>query len=175
MVLKLPPVDVYRAPFVEPIGHLAMQAAYAEEQLAALCAAIPFKGSNQQMTEEEAAHQLRNWGSRAEAFVTARLNLLDPETRALVAEPIARYIALRDRRHRVIHDAVTLGLWGEGKETYVQPLGSEFRRDGQQTTRILNPITPEDVADLACQMHDAYKDIEFWTWQIDDLPSSEDD
>src|SRR5438132_135150 len=44
--MKLPPVDVFRAPFIEPLGHLVMQAAYAEDALIELLPSAPLSADH---------------------------------------------------------------------------------------------------------------------------------
>ena len=72
MQLTLPPVDCYRMPFVEPLGHLAMQAAEAESAMIELCTLASLIGRLDNATlevkyEARVAQQgkviacLRNW------------------------------------------------------------------------------------------------------------------
>jgi hypothetical protein len=163
--LRLPPVDEYRAPFVQPIGHLAMQAAHAEDELVTMCACIPKNRAPGQMTRDAAAHRLRNWPDAIQ-FIHERVSLIaEPGVRANAEDAVARYIALRDRRHRAIHDAVSIGIFGKGDDYQVVPLGIEYRRNDRQSTTMLQyRITPELLADLACQMYDVQKDLNAVTY-----------
>lgn len=165
--LRLPPVDEFRAPFVQPIGHLAMQAAHAEDELVTMCACIPRNFAPEQMSRDAAAHKLRNWPA-AEDFIAERIALIaESHIKAKAQDAVTRYLALRDKRHRAIHDAVSLGIFGQGEEYEVVPLGVEYRRnDRHSTTMLLNRVTPEHIADLACQLYEVQKDLNAVTYYL---------
>lgn len=158
--MRFPPVDVYRAPFIEPIGHLAMQSAHAEDALITLCANIPFEGSPDQMSEGDAAHRLRHWNEDACAFIRNRLSLIcDTDLRKRAEDVVERYASLRMKRHRAIHDAVEVGIHETGDAVVVHALSKEYRREKITTSMRLNSITPEMIADLACQIYDVQQDL----------------
>ena len=155
--MKLPHVDVYREPFIVPLGHLAMQAARAENELIALCA----RTSNPPISDADAAHALRNWGAPAKAFALSRLDLIsDAAQRDRALDAFHRYDALRDARHRAIHDAVEVGIEGDGPLYSVVPLSIQHKRTDRATTvRTLTKITPEAIADLACEYYEVQQDF----------------
>lgn len=157
--LRLPPVDVYRAPFVEPIGHLAMQASKAEQLVFDLCAAIPFDGSPDQLHPGEAEQKCRNWTAKAEEFVADRLALLSQDTtREAAATAINTFLRIKEFRNRVIHDAVEVGIDFDGKAF---ALAVQYHRDGKNRTEVfLHPVTPEQIADLAYEFYELCKDLE---------------
>lgn len=165
--MRLPPVDVYRAPFIEPIGHLAMQAAHAEDALITLCASIPSEDSPDQISPGDAAHRLRHWNDEVRVFIEKRLSLIgDPDLRKQAEDAIERYASLRISRHRAIHDAVEVGIYETGEAVVVHPLSVEYRREKISTSKRLNPITPEMIADLACQMYDVQQDLKAVTYSL---------
>jgi hypothetical protein len=170
--MELPPTDIFREPFVIPLGHLTMQAAYAEKHLISLCAGAPGEGKPAEMSEEEAAHALRNWDQSGKAFALERANLIaKPHLRDSAIEAIDRYDALRLARHRAIHDAISIGIFEEGEKNYaVRPLAVEYRRTGKATTTHIREITPEAVADLAMQLNDVQKTFEFIVYAINSSP-----
>lgn len=156
MPLRLPPADVYRAPFVEPIGHLAMQAAQADQAIISLCAAVPFDGSPSQMKPSETEVLLRNWTDKSRAFVTSRLKLIsNPELREQASQSIARFERLRNARNRVIHDAVEVGIDFDGT---THSLAVEFRK-GEGV--FLHTVTAEQIAALACEVYELNQDLKF--------------
>lgn len=163
MALRLPPVDVYRAPFIQPIGHLAMQAALAEDALIGMCAEIPASFAEEQMNYGAAAHELRNWGGPAESFIASRLALLADELRAQAEDAVSRYAKLRLQRHRAVHDAVTVGIFGSAEYYYVEPLAVAYIREGKSTVQSVTKVTPEAIAELACELYEVQQDLQLVT------------
>lgn len=169
--MRLPPVDVYRAPFVEPIGHVTMQAAYAEEELINLCSVVPHDGSPLQLAVEVVAKRLRNFTASAEEFINERLSLIaEDHVKAEALDAVSRFLQLRTGRHRAVHDAVTIGIFeAEGDKYVVQPLGVEYRTasdDKSKAEQLLYTITPEQVAELACELHEVQKDFSSIAYMI---------
>lgn len=170
--MHLPPVDQYRADFVVPIGHLAMQAAYADDNLISLCARIPFDGSEHQLPPQDVAHKLRNLSPQAKEFISQRLGLIvDKDVRDQATETVDRLFALRDKRHRAVHDAIAIGIFGDNGKYEAKPLSVEYRREAGSTSVILTQISPDQIAALACEMYEVQKDLEFLAQQLQ--PSSE--
>ncbi|MCJ9752152.1 hypothetical protein MOV61_15645 [Neorhizobium sp. BETTINA12A] len=166
-VLRLPNVDEFRQPFIEPLGHLAMQAAYADNELIELCSQIPSEGSPHQMRLEDVAQKLRNWDKKAEAFVRLRIHMIaDAGLRDQALDALTRFETLRTQRHRAIHDAIEVGISGSGDMYDVSALAVEYRRGKQSTTVSLNAVTPEVIADLACQLYDLQRDINSVTYAL---------
>lgn len=163
MKFKLPPVDVYRAPFVEPIGHLSMQAAQADQAVVALVAAIPFDGSPDQLAPLDVDARLRNWTEQARLFALSRLSLIpDPDLRAQAEEAIKKFEWLRNARNRVIHDAVGIGLDFDGS---AHALAVEYRK-GHGI--MLHKVTADQVAALACDLYELNQDLQFIVSKVRD-------
>ncbi|MBP2558006.1 hypothetical protein J2857_000757 [Neorhizobium galegae] len=166
-VLRLPNVDEFRQPFIEPLGHLVMQAAYADNELIELCSKIPSEGSPHQMPPEEVAQKLRNWDQKAKAFVHLRINMItDDRLRDQASDALTRFDTLRTQRHRAIHDAVEVGIFGSGDTYEVSALALEYRREKSCTTVSLNTVTPEVIANLACQLYELQRDLNSVTYAL---------
>lgn|GEM_PF-2532917 len=159
MVLKLPPTDIYRSPFVEPIGHLAMQAARADQNVYMLCATVPFDGSPLQMHPGETEKRLRNWtDKRSQAFLRDRLDLISgTATKEQALQAMEAYERLRLARHRVIHDAVEVGI---GQDGTAFALAVEYRKETPDRSEVyLHHVTPDQIAALACEVYDLNQDL----------------
>lgn len=142
--MRLPPVDVYRAPFIEPLGHLVMNAAHAENSLIELCALVNGDGQDadgRRAAYEVAAAKLRNWGAPAQTFVAETLNrIVDADLRTAAIDALAQLEASREDRHRAVHDAVDVGLYEEdGEKWSVAPLRTRYHKSGE---REITPVTP---------------------------------
>ena len=160
--MRLPPVDIYRAPFVLPLGHLTMQAAYADLELIGLCAIVPFEGSDLQMQGVEVAARLRNWGPSTVEFVVQRLLMIgDENIRSQAMEAFQRFQFLREQRHRMIHDAIELGLFEEPGGYEVGALQVQYIKAGKgNSVRQLERVSPEAIAALACEFYELHKDLD---------------
>jgi hypothetical protein len=157
--LRLPPVDVYRQPLVEPLGHLVLQAAYLDNALYAFIALMRPLGP--ETTAEQVAHRLRNWNG---AFVSDAVGraILDPLLRSDVLTYFSRVAEGRERRHRMVHDAMELGLDdapGGGYEAIILKEGYE-RTSKQHTVRRLSRVTAEDIAALAFELYDLRLEVD---------------
>lgn len=158
--MNLPPVDVYRRPFVEPLGHVVLNSALADNWLLELCAVINGKSlDTARSAYEEAAVVLRNWDARARAFVEETLSkIADAEVQRDAKDAVARFDAAREDRHRAVHDAVDVGIFEEGDGGYrAAALRTRYLKTGH---RELVEIAPEDVATLAYRFYDIAKDLE---------------
>jgi hypothetical protein len=158
-VLELPPSDIYRSPFVEPIGHLAMQAARADQNVYTLCATVPFDGSPLQMHPGETEKRLRNWtDKKAQTFLKTRLELIsEAATRNQALQAMNNFERLRLARHRVIHDAVEVGIDLEGK---AYALAVEYRKETPDRSGVyLHRVTPDQIATLACEVYELNQDL----------------
>lgn len=150
--LRLPPVDKYRLPFIEPLGHLVLNAARADNALINLVAAV----SN--TSPSAVAHTLRNWGPETRAWVLQAINRVDDADDDLADQAkalVATFHELRERRHRAVHDAVEVGIFGGPEGGYeVRPLHEGYVRSGKTTAYRLEPVTPKALAALAYELHD---------------------
>lgn len=166
--MRLPNVDQFREPFVLPIGHLAMQAAYAEAQLIGLC-------STTSLPEAEpigaVTKKLRNWTESAKRYAVRRALLIrDEGIRHAAIEAIGRYDDLREQRHRAIHDAIDVGLEGEEDSGYaVVPLGVQNAPSTRHEVGgpRLYQLTAEKLAELACELEDVQKTFAMIIWHLE--------
>ncbi|WP_157928859.1 hypothetical protein [Pararhizobium haloflavum] len=168
--MHLPPVDEYRAPFIEPLGHLAMQAAYADNNLINLCAVIPFEGSPNNLAIEVSAAELRNWNRESRQFVRDRIALISqPDLRQSANALVDRFSNLRMQRHRAIHDAIDVGLFGnERAGYYAKPLAIEYAQPRKEPPQQrFNAVTPDKIAALACEFYELQKDLDMIAFQLD--------
>lgn len=162
--LRLPPVDIYRAPFVEPIGHLAMQAARTEQLIISLLGAIPFDGFDQQMSHGAVEPKTRDLQSDS-AFILERLSLIDnADLRKQVGEAIDQFKRLKEFRNRVIHDAVEVGISMEGKAF---ALAVAYQREKRNPSVVhLHPVEAHQIAELACEFYELNQDIDALLYRI---------
>lgn len=166
--MELPQVDEFRKPFVEPLGHLTMQAAYAELRLIELCAspALP-----EAPTIGVAGHKIRNWGEKARKFVQKRIeHIQDEGIRNSAFDAVGRYDQTRQQRHRAIHDAIDVGIDGNADDGYaIVLLGTQTiaKSHNQIGGTLYRDISVEPVAALACELEDIQKTIEFIVWQLE--------
>src|SRR5687768_16290142 len=101
--MRLPPVDEYRAPLVEPLGRVALHAARLDNALIEFIALLlPFRTGT---TTARVAHELRNWNPDFLFRAIDRVVTIPGLTSDL--HDFVRHLGdLRERRHRVIHDAM---------------------------------------------------------------------
>jgi hypothetical protein len=173
--MKLPSLGRAFEPLIVPFGHLAIVAALAEEEMFALCASLPFPGSPDEVDIEEAAHKLRNWNW---SYINERLALItDADTRELVLNAITRFEAAREKRNRLIHDALIPSLKGGAGQSYeLEMQAREFRRIDRQTSKLFyNPVDADQVAALACEMDRCRDQLSFVGTLLIDPPSLDDD
>lgn len=161
--IALPPVDKYRRPLVEPLGYMVLHAAWFENRLYSFIALLlPFGPDT---TLEQVAHKLRNWDS---AFLvqTVRDAIVDDQLVDDLVEFFDRVDGVRDDRHRLVHDAMEVGIMpigefgGDGGWRAVL-LREEYSRLGKsRTERKLTSITPDRVAAVASAFYDLGIEIE---------------
>ncbi|MDB5472781.1 MAG: hypothetical protein JWP99_84 [Devosia sp.] len=155
--MKLPPVDVYRKAFIEPIGHLAMQAAYTDGRLIELCASIP-----EPMEVSGVAGKLRNWDEKAKELVRQRFQLIpDSAERCLAFSCAQTFGMLRLRRNRVLHDAIGVAIYDEESGYRIGALQVQYPAQKEAVKkRQLSPVRPEDIAALACEFYELHRNLE---------------
>ena len=141
-----------------------MQAAYADGHLFAMISECSRLDGTAGMSIDEAAHELRNWDDKAEATVERYIERIANEgLRTDAEDAVARYGKLKQRRNRVIHDALEVGIFGTEQTGYVtKPLSVEYRRDrhAKITKTWLHEVTPEEIAKLACQLFEVQQDLD---------------
>jgi len=158
--MQLPPVDQYRLPLVEALGTVVLHAAWFENALIEFIAMLlPF---GPETTTEQVAHRLRNWDL---------LFLLDSIERAIadreLAVDLAAFVSradeVRARRHRVIHDAVEVGIEEHADGGYRTILMTEgyVKQVGKKASdRSLNRTTVLDIAQLAWEFYNLRIEID---------------
>jgi hypothetical protein len=160
--MRLPPVDIYRRPFIEPLGHLVLFAAKADHALIDLVViGLPL---GEDTTQERVSEKLRNWGKDAKAFAVQAVSSVDNEAFVQRAKAlIESYDKLREKRHRAIHDAVEPGIFtdddGSGLAS-VAPLRVGYVKANGVTSLRIDVVTPESVAELAYEFYDLAADLE---------------
>lgn len=156
--LRLPPLDEFRRPLVEPLGHLVLQAAYLDNALYSFVAMmLPF---GEETTVEQVAHRLRNWDS---AFV--KESVARAISDAALVEDVLDYFdrvgEARDKRHRMVHDRMEVGLDDGPDGLQAILLREGYQRSSKQSSvRKLNRVTPEEVATLAFALYDLRLEID---------------
>lgn len=152
--MNLPPLDAYRQPLVEPLGHLVLQAAYLDHALYQFVAMLlPFGPDT---TVEQVAQELRNWKAD---FVAKAINdaIPDEDLAKDLHEFMGRVGEARDKRHRMIHDAMELGLDdapGGGFRAIILREGYQRSVKHRQTFRTLARLEPDEIAALAFRFYD---------------------
>lgn len=159
--MNLPPLDVFRQPLVEPLGHLVLQAAYLDNALYSFVAMLlPF---GPYTTAEQVAHKLRNWDA---AFIDKAIDEAIPDADLVkdLHDYVQRVGEVRELRHRMIHDAMEVGLDdapGGGYRAII--LREGYQRSPVHrghTFRTLARLEPDDVAALAFQFYDLRGEID---------------
>lgn len=157
--MRLPPLDVFRQPLVEPLGHLVLQAAFLDNALYAFIAMLlPFGPDT---TVEQVAHRLRNWDAD---FINQAITDAIPD--ATLAADLRDYVVqvgkAREQRHRMVHDAMEVGLDDDpsgGLRAIVLREGYE-RLSKHGSVRRLTRLEPDEVAALAYRFYDLREDID---------------
>lgn len=157
----LPPVDEYRQPFIEPLGHLLLHAAALDNALVELCSMLAEPGTDEPMLPTVAG-RLRNWTEDTRLFVEQTFaTITDDHWRGEALRMLARFVALREERHRAVHDAVDVGIFGDAVDGYeVRPLRVGFPRVGRDTIFHVVQVTPESIATLAVAIYELKEDVE---------------
>jgi len=161
--LRLPPVDDFRRPLMEPLGCLILHAAWFDHALIDFMALL--RGPDTSSTE--VAHKLRNWDS---SFLTETIDAANVDNQLAVDLHafIGRVEVLRKRRHRVVHDAIEVGADGNSADGYVAMLLREgFERHGKErSAHRLTKVTPEEIAAIACTYYDFQLEIDTFVGRL---------
>ncbi len=165
--LRLPPVDFFRKPFIEPLGVLAFWAAHLEHAVIEFAASThmledgPTAADLDPSTVARAAKNLENWNR---GYLDGRLGALPDEWRGEVRAIIDRIEAVREDRNRLLHDMIDLGVEEASAGGYVVvPLKAGFPRKAPLRGLQLEPISPAIVAAVAMEAYEACKDLEMVT------------
>ena len=159
---RLPPLDDYRRPFVVPIGHMAMQAARVDNLLIELIATVP-RPPNPQPGIAEVGARLRNWGPDQAHYVEETLALVEVDAvrdQALLL--VDRFTALRDLRHRAVHDAIEVGIspTEDGKWQGRAISVGYLRPKHGQPRQAISQVSVELIGHLAMQLYALGQEIE---------------
>jgi hypothetical protein len=161
--MRVPPLDVFRQPLVEPLGHLVMQAAYLDNALYSFVALL----IGPETDSAQVAHELRNWDARfVDDAIAAAIS--DKELATDLHNYVRRVGEARDERHRMIHDAMEVGLDDApqgGFQAIILREGYQ-RRTKHETVRTLTRVTPDEVAALAYRFYDLRIEVDtlFGRW-----------
>lgn len=160
--MRAPSVDEFRQPFVEPLGHLVLNAAQADMALLELCAIVNRMGTDEaseQAAYAEAARKLRNHDKKTEVYLTATIEKIEGgHWKQAAADAIARFVEARKERHRAIHDVVDVGAFGNGTDGYYAlPLRRKYKPTGELQ---VSKITPTDIMQLAHRYHIIWMDLD---------------
>ncbi len=161
--LRLPPVDVYRQPLIEPLGYMVLHASWFENRMFSFIGLLlPFGPDT---TLEQVAHKLRNWDLPWLEKVV-RGAIVDEQLLEDVVEFLGRVERVRGNRHRLVHDAMEVGILpigqlGDGGGYRAVLLREEYAKvDKSRSIRQMTPVTPEDVAQVAYAFYDLGLEID---------------
>lgn len=157
--MRLPPVDIYRRPFVVPLGHLTLFSAQVELLLAD-CIAFITAGSDRNSTVphfENAADRVRNWVPDKALVGLENLTALESHHQISFFDCLRRFGELRLKRNRYIHDAVEVG-WDDVDGS--QPLHVGYEKVAKKTRYSVRPVTPEAIAELAVEYSELRADLD---------------
>lgn len=152
--LPLPPVDEFRQPFIEPLGHVTLQAAYLEQNLVRLSALLetPPKHRFQNPIPTEGSVKLND--ARFEKRLLAAVKAHHPLGNG-AAKKVREAFELRKRRNRFIHDAaeVLYELQADGRLT-VAVHARRPNADPAKGEAYLTKVEPHQVASLALDIYE---------------------
>lgn len=166
-MVRLPPVDSFRLPLIEPLGHLVLHAAWLDNELIEFVAMLLPYGPD--TTVEQVAHELRNWNAE---FLKRTIDRAAPN--AGLASDFHQFVdrlkALRDRRHRAIHDAMEVGIDTSGSDGRARSilLSEGYQRKGKMSEHALSPVTPEDIGAIASEYYDMRLEIDVFLGRLYD-------
>lgn len=163
--MRLPIVDQFRQPFIEPLGYLVMFAAKADGELVRMICA----SRGEAVGANVVAHELRNWTAEAKGYVLAALSeIADGDLRQNAVALIDTFESLRDRRHRAVHDTWEVGIFGSEEDGYeVRPLRVGFvRQDKATTVESIVEVAASEIAALACEYEDLARDFGTVTYTL---------
>lgn len=161
--LRLPPVDVYRQPLIEPLGYMVLHASWFENRMYSFISLLQPFGPD--TTLEQVAHKLRSW-DRPWLELVVRDAIIDEQLFEDVVEFLGRVDRVRSDRHRLVHDAMEVGILpigqlGDGGGYRAVLLREEYSRvDKSNSIRQIIPVTPEDVAAVASAFYDLGLEID---------------
>lgn len=157
--MRLPNVDQYRQPFVEPLGYLTLLAARVD-LLMTDCIAIIFAGSDPHASGslfEKAADRIRHWVAADSRKGLSNIGLLDAHAQDLIHDCLERYGKLKESRNRYVHDAVEVG-WDSHEGVSLLKIG--FPKVQKKTSYSVESVTPDDIAALACEFGELRADLD---------------
>lgn len=157
--LRLPPVDEHRQPLIEPLGHLILQSSWFDNALIEFIALLlPF---GLDTTSTQVAHELRNWNDK---FVRCTIEgaIGDHELVTDLHQFIDRVARLRERRHRMVHDAIEVGIEPRPSGGFRAVLLREGyqRRSKVHSEHQVDAVTPDEVVALAWAYYELRMEID---------------
>ncbi len=165
--VRLPPVDCFRKPFIEPLGVLAYWAAQLEHGVIEFCASTHMLDAGATAPDLDAsavaraAKKLENWNRK---YLDERLSARPSAWQREAIAVIDRVEAVRENRNRLLHDMIDLGVEEASAGGYVVvPLKAGFPRKAQHPGLQLEPISPSMIASVAMEAYEACKDLEMVT------------
>jgi hypothetical protein len=163
--LTLPPVDQYRWPYIQPLGCLTLLAAQCDNELIDLIA-LARSGSREKISDsdyEAAADLVRHWKPNTEHEIVSSLNVDDVHFVNSIKQALQQFGRLRDRRHRAIHDAVSLG-WDDDHGLLAITVG--YPKKKGRATFTIEEVGPEVIAALACEFGELHADLEHCLYML---------
>lgn len=157
--MRLPTVDEYRQPFIEPLGYLTLFVARVD-LLMTDCIALALAGGDPEApasSYESAAARVRRWPNANPLKGLESIARLPPQIQLPFGDCLARFSDLRDRRNRFVHDAVEIG-WDE--DTGASTLKIGFPKVSGHPLYVAEPVTPDDIAALACEFGELRADLD---------------
>lgn len=154
--MRLPPLDEYRQPLVEPLGHLVLQAAYLDNALYSFVAML----WGPQVGIEDVANRLRNWDP---GYITAAVDdaIEDQRLAGDLKDYVSRIGRARDQRHRMIHDAMEVGVDDSSGRYRIIILREGYVRHSKgMTEHRFVRVEPEEVAALAMEFYELRIEID---------------
>jgi hypothetical protein len=110
----------------------------------------------------DASELTRHWRASEVAKILASLRLPDDDHLVqTVDDCLRRYGALREKRHRAIHDALVVGYdYDQGAVT----LAVGYLKAAGKTTYAIGTITPEDISAIARDFGELRADLDHCLW-----------
>lgn len=165
----LPPVDKYRAPFIEPLGHVVLWAARAEAAWVDLLATIMdgVETAPLDKLRAEASRLVSPW--KHDEVLQILVSLAEG---AVQAKKLARtHDRLRLKRNRVVHDVAAVLIAPDDEDPTKGRVAVGFVqqprvRHGSAPSQVVLQTDLQEVADLAHALHELALDVEQLAWTI---------
>ncbi len=119
--------------------------------------------------ETDVSSKLRNWSDAAREYLASAAEAASDEKHRQEARRIFSTLSeLRELRHRAIHDAVVVGIFGDAQQGYTaSPLRAGYVKSSGKTARRLETMSADGVAELAMRYYDLNGDAQVLLFQMD--------